>query len=131
MLFGTGIAACYDLDGKRVWIRLLERTEIEWGQTASPLLAGRYFLAHVNQLVALDAESGETAWSAPVAAQPGSPVPARIDETDLVVTAAADVVRLSDGKVLAEKIAAGVDRSSPIVADGQAYFIQRKPGRSS
>ena len=58
VLFGTGIAACYDLDGKPVWIRLLERPEVEWGQTASPLLVGKYLLAQTKQLVALDTESG-------------------------------------------------------------------------
>ncbi len=37
--FGYGVVACYDLDGKRQWIRRLEAKEV--GYTCSPALAGR------------------------------------------------------------------------------------------
>lgn len=123
-VFGTGIVVCYDLAGERQWIELFEKPKLDWGQTASPLLAGGALLVHITEMTALDKRTGETLWTADVPASYGSPVACRIGETEAVLTAAGDVVRLSDGTVLAQRIAEPLTRCSPVVAGGVAYFIE-------
>jgi hypothetical protein len=41
VLYNTGTAACYDLDGNRKWIKYLEKPVVgSYGISASPVLAG-------------------------------------------------------------------------------------------
>ena len=40
VLFGTGVAACYDLEGNRKWARVVEKPTHGYGHSASPLLIG-------------------------------------------------------------------------------------------
>jgi hypothetical protein len=49
-----------------------------------------------------------------------------LDGGDVIVTAAGDVVRASDGLVLASKIAEALSRCSPVVRDRVVYFVQSK-----
>jgi len=123
-VFGTGIVVCYNLEGERQWIRLLDKPALDWGHTASPLLAGDSLLVHITALTALDTESGEVRWTADVLPSYGSPVACRFGTADAVLTAAGDGVGLADGVVLAERIAEPLQRSSPVVADGIAYFVE-------
>ncbi len=123
-LFGTGIAACYDLDGRAAWIKRFEAADSDWGHTASPLLAGGRLIAHFGELAAIDCDSGSTAWTLKLPPAYGSPVLARVESQDLLVTAGANIVRLADGKLLAEKFTKPLDRSSPIVEGNVAFFVQ-------
>jgi outer membrane protein assembly factor BamB len=123
-VFGTGIIVSYDLEGKRRWIKLLDRPSLDWGHTASPLLIGDLLLVHITDLVALDARTGSERWRAKLKPSYGSPVRARIGKIDVVVTAAGDVVQAGDGKVLATGIAPALTAASPIVEGNVVYFIQ-------
>ncbi|HOS44812.1 MAG TPA: PQQ-binding-like beta-propeller repeat protein, partial [Armatimonadota bacterium] len=38
--FGTGLVACYTLDGARVWARVVEKPNHGWGHSCSPVLVG-------------------------------------------------------------------------------------------
>lgn len=121
--FGTGIVACYGVDGERRWIRYFDLPQIiEYGRSASPILAGGRLLVSINHLIALDPETGETAWEAKdSAASYGTPAAARIGDVEVVITPAGDCVRVSDGKVLAKDIAT-LTYTSPLVRDGVVYF---------
>jgi len=123
-VFGTGIVVCYNLEGERQWIRLLDKPALDWGHTASPLLVGDALLVHITELAALDKLSGEVRWTADAQASYGSPVACRVGDVDAVLTAAGDIVALADGAILAERIAEPLQRSSPVVADGIAYFVE-------
>lgn len=125
-VFGTGIVVCHDLDGQQQWIRLFDKPKLDWGQTASPLLIGDFLLVHLTDLTALDPATGETRWTADVAANYGSPVPCRAGDSELVVTSAGDVVRVADGEVLAKGIVERLSACSPIANGDMVYFIQKQ-----
>lgn len=122
-LFGNGVAVCYDRDGNRRWARRLERVKHDWGHSRSPLLARDRVIVQIRDLVALDAATGSNVWQ--VASEPhcGSPVLTRIGDTDVLVTAAGDFVKVSDGTVLARKLCP-LDYVSPLLHSNVVYFIQ-------
>ncbi|MCW8130459.1 MAG: PQQ-binding-like beta-propeller repeat protein [Planctomycetota bacterium] len=128
VVFSTGVAACYGLDGTRRWIVYLEKPfHTEWGHAASPVLAGGLLLVHFNRLTALKAATGEQAWQAEATPSFGSPIAAKIGATDVLITPAAEVVRVSDGKILAKAREAfrytyEKPVNSPVLAGNAAIF---------
>jgi len=49
--YGTGIIACFDLDGNRRWVRCLDKEQnTEYGRSASALLVGGKLLVSVSSL---------------------------------------------------------------------------------
>ncbi|MFB3894519.1 MAG: PQQ-binding-like beta-propeller repeat protein [Phycisphaerae bacterium] len=122
-LFGTGIAACYDLDGNRKWIKFVERPTHAYGQGSSPVLVGGKVILHIAGLTALDAGTGEVIWKTPSARAWGTPARAKIGDVDVVITASGDCARVSDGKILASGLG-NLGSASPIVSGGAVYFVQ-------
>jgi len=122
-LFGNGVVACYDLEGRRNWIRLIEieQTELH-GRAVSPILVGDRLVVHVTDLFCLDTQTGETIWQQPSATAFGTPLSMRIGDTDVVITPKGDVFRESDGKRLASGIA-DVEVTGPTAHDGVVYFV--------
>jgi outer membrane protein assembly factor BamB len=127
VFIGTGIVACYDLDGTRRWSNWYDMSETTgYGRTASPVLVGGRLLVHFGPLVCLDAATGKVLWQADRArASYGTPAVTRIGGVDVAITAKGDVVRVSDGKILADGLG-NCGYPSPIVEGGVAYFIDRK-----
>ena len=123
VLFGTGVAACYDMEGNRQWCKFIEAPTHKRGHSASPLLADGKLMVHITKLTALDCRTGQTLWTAESEARWGSPIAVRLDDDQVIVTAGGSVVRASDGRVLAEKIADLV-YSTPAYDDGIVYFIE-------
>lgn len=126
VVFGSGVAAAYDLDGNRQWLRMLEapRNNSNWGHCTSPLLAGDKLIVHINEMQALDPKTGDTVWRARGTKRRwGSPILTSIAGTDVIVTADGALVRADDGKILAQRMGK-LDYCAPIVHDGIAYFIE-------
>ena len=126
VLYGTGIAACYDLDGNPQWIKLFDKPETDWGHTASPLLVGDLLIVHFTDMVALDHRTGQVRWKTEIKPNYGSPISVGLDGGDVIVTAGGDVVRAVDGRLLTKKIAEPLSRCSPVVRDRTVYFMQSK-----
>ncbi|MEI8062884.1 MAG: PQQ-binding-like beta-propeller repeat protein [Verrucomicrobiota bacterium] len=122
-LFGNGLAACYDVDGNRQWIKLVEKPTAGWGQSSSPVLVDSKLILLIHSLHALDAQTGDPLWRAASKQRWGSPVVTRIGQLNVVVTPGGDVVRVSDGKVLVTGFVA-LEYNAPIVDAGIVYFIQ-------
>ena len=66
--FATGDMAVFDMDGKPLWSRNLEKSESAFGLAASPVIGdGRIYLQYPGadgpQVMALDKTSGKTVWS--------------------------------------------------------------------
>jgi outer membrane protein assembly factor BamB len=103
---GNGVAACYDLDGKRRWIRRVPVEELSY--SSSPALAGGIFAVSVGErLVGLDAATGTVRWEQ-------------------------DRARGTNGSVLAAQVA-GVpvfisDRTLVRARDGHVLFTEPTPG---
>ena len=122
-LFGNGVVACYDLEGTRKWIHLIEiRQTEEHGRAASPVLVGNRLVIHVTDLFCLDAATGKTVWQKPSATAFGTPLPLRVGGVDVVVTPKGDVFRVSDGEKLGSGLGA-LEVASPVVHEGVLYFI--------
>jgi formylglycine-generating enzyme required for sulfatase activity/outer membrane protein assembly factor BamB len=104
--FSTFVVAAFDLEGNRLWARLLPYAESrkQAGGTlqigGSPVLVGGVLVMPMVDLLGLDPRTGRTLWKGPTYAHFGSPV--AVDGTDLVVTAGGDVVCAADGTVLTE-----------------------------
>lgn len=123
-LFGNGIAACYDLDGKRRWIRFVQKPTHRWGHCASPSLVDNRLVVHVLDVFALDVDTGKDLWRAESASQWGSPAPARIGDVGVVIIPfSGDVIRAADGKKLASEIGK-LRYATPVIENGIAYFIE-------
>jgi outer membrane protein assembly factor BamB len=95
--FGHGVVACYDLSGRRKWIRRLRAPEIRY--SCSPALIGGKVIVLFGEMRALDARTGAVAWTRPEAGI-ASLIPARIQGTDVVSTRSGKLYRVSDGKLL-------------------------------
>ena len=123
-VFGTGVVACYDLEGRTRWINWFDLPpSTQYGRTASPLLVGGRLLVHLGPLVCLDAATGEVLWTNEAAkANYGTPVATRIGDVDVVITPKGHALRLSDGKILTEDLGHCM-YTSPVVQDGVVYFI--------
>jgi len=133
-VFGNGVVVAYDLDGKRLWTRFLEKPLHQWGHCASPVLVGGRLLVQIETLTALDPKDGTEVWTQPAEKwvnqrrkQWGTCSPARIGDTDVVVTVTGRVIRVSDGEVLFSDLAR-VQFSTPLVVRGVVYFIGASKG---
>ncbi len=123
VLFGNGTAACHTVDGAKMWAKRLGRPAHQWGHSTSPVIVGNKAIFQVNDVHALDIQTGKELWRVPGKQAFGSIVHASVNAKDLIVTSEGKVIAASDGKVLAE----GLHRlaySTPIVVDGVAYFIE-------
>lgn len=123
--FTTGVAAAFDLDGERLWARYVEQPQSpsNWGQCASPLLAGGKLLVFFNNAHGLDPATGETAWTTAKRIAWGSPVRTAVGGVELAVCPAGEVIRAKDGALLANANVK-LTYNAPIVQDGVAYFIE-------
>ncbi len=129
-LFGTGVVACYDLDGNRQWIRWIGRPVDQYGHSASPVFSGGRLIAHVGHTVhALDPVTGQTVWTATSKGTYGTPVALRIGEEDAVLTNGGDIVRARDGHIVCRKVGS-MPFTSPIVADGVIYLADFPAARA-
>ena len=127
VFFGSGIVACYDLDGRSRWVNWYDMRQVtSYSRTVSPLLVGDRLLVHFGPLVCLDAATGRVLWQNDGAkAAYGTPAPARIGDVDVVVTPQGHIVRVADGKTLATGLG-NCGYTSPIVLRGVVYFIDRE-----
>jgi outer membrane protein assembly factor BamB len=122
VIFGNGVVASYDFEGKRVWARRLDKPKHDWGHSASPVLADQKLVVHITDMLGLNPATGETVWTAKVPCSFGSPSVVKIGDVSAVMTAAGDLVRASDGKVLAPHVAR-LSYNGPLVSDGVVYFV--------
>ena len=123
VLFGTGVAACYDLEGNPKWVKLVQKPTNGWGHSASPVLVGDKLLVHVRSMIALNKDTGEVVWQSKANPRWGTSVHTRIGDVDVVITPNGDIFRVSDGKQLAKNISS-LEYATPIVQDGIVYFIE-------
>ena len=121
--FGNGLVACFDLDGKRKWLRLIEQSTASFAHASSPILAGDRLLVHFADMVALRTGDGSEIWRVKKAPSHGTSVLARIGDAGVVVTPSGLIVRVADGTVLAEGLGS-CGSNSPVIHDGVVYFIR-------
>jgi outer membrane protein assembly factor BamB len=94
-----GVAACFDLDGKRQWMTRVKTDHLSYG--SSPALADGILAVYLNQLYGLDAETGQLRWAQHRIKSNNAAVQvARLGGLEVFVTQKSEVIRPSDGKLL-------------------------------
>lgn len=124
--FNTGVVACYDLSGKRVWIAGVEPAR-KGQPVGSPVLSENVLVLQARQLHGLDIESGKTLWTLepPAGEDFGTPFKVRLAETNVLLTGWGSVVRAADGKTLTEGLPQ-MAGATPVAREGVAYYCGRK-----
>jgi len=125
---GTGVFACYDLEGKRRWIAYDNSAHQHHGYHSSPLLVGGKAVFFRGKYFAFDAETGKPAWQADerTMLRYGSPVAVKVGGIDAVVTCAGGLLRASDGAVIV-KAKRGEYWPGPTVGGGRVFLNQGRP----
>jgi outer membrane protein assembly factor BamB len=96
---GMGVAACFDLAGKRKWITRIEAEELNYG--SSPALADGVLVVFQNCLYGLDARTGKRLWEQPkVRYNIGAVQGVVLGGRPVALTQRGDVVNPSDGALL-------------------------------
>lgn len=122
VLFGNGLAACYDLEGHRKWLKLIEHPTVAYGHGASPVLVNDKLLVHFSDLVALNTKDGSEAWRVQFPPNHGTSMHTRIGDVDVVVHPGGNVFRVSDGAIVAKGLGS-TGPNSPLIQDGQVFFV--------
>jgi outer membrane protein assembly factor BamB len=110
VLFGSGVAACFDLQGNRKWATAVGLKHNEHGYCASPCLIDGKLIVKSSQYlgaVALDAKTGAVATPIPLWKTKGlhsmsTPVELAAGGEKLAVMSFGLLVRVKDGKILAK-----------------------------
>ena len=124
-VFGNRVATCFDMEGKRKWSRVLpDNPQMMWGHSASPLLIAGRLIVPIEDIVALDPETGKELWRTSYGQTWGSPVRAEIDGKPLILMANGRMVRPRDGKVIGRL--SPLERSSPVVVGSTAFYIGQR-----
>ena len=111
VLYGSGVVACFDLDGNRKWTTTVSNKHSEHGYCASPLVIdGKVVIKASGYLgaVALDAKTGAVvtplpAWKTKGLSAYSTPMAVEVGGEKLVVQSFGVLSRLKDGKVVAQK----------------------------
>lgn len=129
---GTGVTACYDLDGNRKWIRVDNLPAVEHGFSSSPLLVDGKVVVFMRDLLAFEAASGRLAWRVPLVSHEGanpegyfhgSPVRVSAGGAPLIAVSTGTILRPSDGKILFTYPAMGKQGVSSPVVEGDRLFL--------
>ncbi|GIS57938.1 MAG: hypothetical protein CM1200mP2_01630 [Planctomycetaceae bacterium] len=82
------------MEGNRKWSRVLpDNPQMMWGHSASPLLIAGRLIVPIEDIVALDPETGKELWRTSYGQTWGSPVRAEIDGKPLILMANGRMVR--------------------------------------
>ena len=124
---GTGVVACYDVNGNArwtVWVGAPHPRPLgfDMGQTTTPVLSGDRLIVGIGRLAALDKRTGAILWRGPEFPHFGTSRLARVQEQDVIVTPAGEIVDLSSGEVRARMTDRPVLYVGPVV-DGRRVYL--------
>lgn len=96
---GNGVAACYTLEGKRLWITRVPTKDLSYA--CSPALADGVFAVFLHKLIGLDAQTGKVRWEREeININNGAVLAANLAGVPVFVCQRGHVVRARDGKLL-------------------------------
>jgi hypothetical protein len=126
VILANGIVQAVDLAGKATWTSFIDaRQNTAYGRSASPILADGKLIVHMTNLYAFDPAGGKQLWSNTDArCQYGTPAALRLNNANLIVTPAGDVLSAADGKNLNTQIG-NTSNASPLVQDGLIFFAEK------
>ena len=123
VFFTTGVAACFDLDGKRLWIHHGSGGGSEHGNFASPILVANRLAVWANEMRGYDVATGKQLWATPAKANNtyGSMFQFRSGNDQIVAFQSGFFTRVSDGKALWGENVFGDSIETPIVEGGMIF----------
>jgi outer membrane protein assembly factor BamB len=123
---GNGVAACYDLDGKRLWMTRIPTNDLSY--SSAPALADGVLAVFQQKLIGLDAHTGKVRWEQKkINFSNGSILSARIAGVEVFVNSLGDIVRASNGTLLyrEDDRAGGKPCWAPPVIVGDKIYLSR------
>ncbi len=124
-LFGNGVAACYTPEGKRVWIKLVDRPTANFGHSASPHLIGSTLVVTITKMVGLDPATGKVLWKSESGASWGSPQPIVVNGATKILSPRGEIVDPKTGKILAKGRRIQTRHSTPVRSGDAIYFMDQ------
>jgi len=145
--FFTGVIACYDLDGNRLWMVRHNPVQSSGSECSSPVLAdGNLVIQVLHQqphhlwmrmdkvwLLALNAVSGKESWRADALDFRANSTPAAMrlqngtHRLTVLITGSGSVVRADDGRVLVPRLLGNDGWGSPVVVNDVIYRFGEGP----
>ena len=127
--FGTGVVVALDLEGNRLWHRMLDHPDHMYGGSTSPVLADDVLIVRFSDYVGLDKVTGEELWRRSSGLTFGTPSLFRVEGEAYVMTPRGGVIRARDGESIVDDfVPCNSDTdfleafSAPLVSDGCIYF---------
>lgn len=124
--FGQGLAACWTVQGKRVWMKRMENPPHEWGGCISPRLAGGVLVVQFDRMAGLDPLTGVEKWKLQTPWGWGTPVVAKIAGNDVLYTCKGSIVDAASGREFGKGLPS-LEYNSPCLVDRTLYYIQGNP----
>ena len=97
---GLGIVTKHDLEGNRIWGKVMERPDHNWGTAISPQLIEGKLIIRFSDYTALDPETGEELWRVKNPINFGPPASFQVENQWYLYTCRGELIRVSDGKKL-------------------------------
>ena len=143
--FAPGVVVCYDLEGRRQWIRSVMdlgvapdrkgKPHTPTPNCASPVLVGDKFILFKGWFRAFDRKTGNVLWDTgnitkdfdgshggiPRYYSSSSVVPFRLEGQDFVMAFWGRILRASDGKVMSDPVLNENTYNTPVIEDDVAY----------
>jgi len=121
-----GITASFTFEGKMNWIRnsRIGKAGQEHGYHSSPLVLGGKVIFNMKDYYALDAATGNPAWTLKFWdwGTFASPVPLKVGGVDCFMTGDGGIARVSDGKIVCKgKISHS--SATPVIGDGHVMSL--------
>jgi len=122
IVLASGIVSRIGLDGKRVWIKVLDQPmNGSYGRSASPIILGEKLLVSLDHLIALDTKTGEMLWECAGATNDyATPDVLVLSGKKFILMPGGWIVNPEDGKKAAN--VDGSDYASPVVLGDTFYF---------
>ena len=127
--FATGLAAAFTPEGKRLWLKVIEKPTHRWGFCSSPAIADGKLILNYATVRALEPETGKLLWKVKSKQQWGSPQVTKIDGKDVVLTPNGELIRAADGVVLSKDFPA-LEYNSAMIYDGIVYTYNKNKSKA-
>ncbi len=127
--YGTGLAAAYTPDGKRLWLKVIEKPTNQFGYSSSPVFAGGKSIVAYKHIIALDPQTGKEIWKVPSKYRWGTPLGTTIGDKEVIITPNGEIIRATDG-VLLSKSLPSLQYNSAMIHKGIVYTYNKDKARA-
>ena len=126
----TGVLACFDLEGNRIWTRFEKSGGGEHGVNSSPVLSGDILSVIAGgHWAAFDKHNGKPLWNRKYTHPSyATQVVARIAGVDVLIAPDGQVLRASDGELIAPSVGRFDGECASAVVDGNRFYLYARAG---